>query len=230
MMKYGDLDLKRLREECGLDFAHYTYLRNQCSCCYGPRDLPAKYWHNHIIKPEGEEIQYILFKNANNGSGAVSAGDTICIPSKSQRKWGVLSSHVRVYILWNFPEEKMDKVLACLRRQLDEDYHIVRPKDSWECITICLKEDMYECRNGNPEDIVPLWDREFRLDPYQPPEVKAKTFLEQNVFTIEVEHGNSYIIVAKDIVDAQQKAKEFLGDYDFTIDHISETGTKGVYC
>lgn len=44
MKKYGDLKLSKLRDELGLDFAHYTYLRGQCSCCYGPLDMSARYW------------------------------------------------------------------------------------------------------------------------------------------------------------------------------------------
>lgn len=46
MKTYADLDLKAIREACDLDFAHYTYGRGQCSCCYGPLEMPAKYWRN----------------------------------------------------------------------------------------------------------------------------------------------------------------------------------------
>ena len=44
MKTYADLDLFAIRDECGLYFARHTYSRNQCSCCYGPLDMPAKYW------------------------------------------------------------------------------------------------------------------------------------------------------------------------------------------
>ena len=32
-LKYKDLDLKGLREKCGLDFAHFTYESGMGSCC-----------------------------------------------------------------------------------------------------------------------------------------------------------------------------------------------------
>lgn len=68
---YGDLDLIGLRKKLDLDFAHFTYLPHQCSCCYGPYDLPARYWKNNTIPEPRESIDFILFKNANNGSGCV---------------------------------------------------------------------------------------------------------------------------------------------------------------
>ena len=72
-LQYKDLDLKGLREKCGIDFAHYTFKKGMCSCCYGPSDFPAKYWHKGIVKEDTiENVSYILFKNADNGSGRVT--------------------------------------------------------------------------------------------------------------------------------------------------------------
>lgn len=45
-MKYKDLDLRAIMEAENLDFAHWTYQRGQCSCCYGPEDQPRRYWRN----------------------------------------------------------------------------------------------------------------------------------------------------------------------------------------
>lgn len=54
MKKYGDLDLKKLAEIADLDFAHFTYKKNQCSCCYDPTDMAKKYWRN---KEKYEQIK-----------------------------------------------------------------------------------------------------------------------------------------------------------------------------
>lgn len=85
MKTYGDLNLKAIREACGLDFAHYTYQKNQCSCCYGPQDQPKRYWLNGII-PEHDNYSFVLFKNAYNGSGTVTKSNIIedytCIEHK----------------------------------------------------------------------------------------------------------------------------------------------------
>lgn len=48
MKIYKDLNMKKIREDNGLDFAHYTYLPGQCTCCYGPMDMPARYWRNSL--------------------------------------------------------------------------------------------------------------------------------------------------------------------------------------
>lgn len=63
MQNYKSLNLKKVRDDNGLDFAHFTYLKNQCSCCYGPADLPARYWAGGK-RPEKvtDNTQYILFK------------------------------------------------------------------------------------------------------------------------------------------------------------------------
>ena len=163
MKTYGDLDLKKLREECGLDFAHFTYQRGQCSCCYGPKDLPDKYWAKgkkpKVIKTlyredgsiaaiywnrRDEDIQYILFKNANNGLGIVTKEDIICKKPKNSKWHDSVFNAMRVYIEWQFPEEKMDQVLTALYNQLDSDYAIIRPESSMQCIEIAFTQDLTE--------------------------------------------------------------------------------------
>ena len=75
-MKYGELNLREIRDLADIDFAHFTYRRGQCSCCYGPKDLLKMYWKNRVI-PEHDDYSYILFKNADNGSGTVTKNDEI---------------------------------------------------------------------------------------------------------------------------------------------------------
>ena len=89
---YADLDLKRIRDDCGLDFARHTYSKGQCSCCYTPLDMPTKYWakgkkpkkinvtrdqkgdiNSYQWDRDTNEIPFILFKNANNGCGVINS-------------------------------------------------------------------------------------------------------------------------------------------------------------
>lgn len=121
---YGELDLKKIREECGLDFAHFTYKKGQCSCCYTPKDMAAKYWHNGII-PTGNDYTYILFKNAENGSGTVTANDTI-------RNYTCVE--------WNMSDEQLAKVCDMLQEQLGNDYYVEKPLDEGTTIIIWTKE------------------------------------------------------------------------------------------
>lgn len=131
MKKYKDLDLKIIREKADLDFAHYTYKPGMCSCCYSPTDLPKIYWRNKEYpkvrawdSTDKNGYQYLLFKNADNGSGHVEREDTIddytCIE-------------------WGFPEEKLDTVCKLLEEQLDDDYVVEKPENSMRCIVIRLK-------------------------------------------------------------------------------------------
>lgn len=76
MKTYMDLNLKKVREACNLDFAHYTYGRGMCSCCYGPEDLPARYWRDGKVRKD-DKFTYILFRNAENGSGTVKRTDEV---------------------------------------------------------------------------------------------------------------------------------------------------------
>lgn len=125
MKHYKDLDLQQIRDECGLDFAHFTYQKGQCSCCYGAKDQPAIYWKNHKI-PEGDNYSFILFKNAYNGSGTVTKNDII---------------EDYTCVSWDFDITKLHKVCELLRSQLDSDYIVVEPVDETSCIIIrtCAK-------------------------------------------------------------------------------------------
>lgn len=143
MKTYGDLDLKKIREDNGLDFAHFTYLRGQCSCCHGPLDMPARYWHKskkpikiQHTTPEGlitcsyelggepfdrYRIKYILFKNAWNGRGTVTKKDVI---------------RGQTCVSYSLDAPLVEKVCRDLASQLDEDYVVVVPEDSMTCIVI----------------------------------------------------------------------------------------------
>lgn len=120
MITYGDLDLKHLREVCDIDFAHFTYKKHQCSCCYGPKDLSKRYWRNHII-PEGDDYSFILFKNAENGSGTVTKNDEI---------------RDNCCIEWNLTDEQLDKVCAELQKQVDGWFTVIKPEDKYTCIIL----------------------------------------------------------------------------------------------
>lgn len=224
MMTYGELNLKKLREKCDLDFAHYTYTKGMCSCCYGPADLPSKYWRDNKVIPEDDprynDIHYVLFKNANNGSGEVCAKDTICMTSRRQKKWGCGFGYHTVCISWSLTPTQLEQVLKELRRQLDEDYHVIRPKDKMECIQIKLSPSM------KPED----WEREFRLDPFRPVEYVIKDLEEQGrVFTCECEDtGDKYIVFAENHSKALEKCESYIHD-GFEIDYLQQAEQPGVY-
>lgn len=132
--QYQDLDLKAIREACDLDFAHYTYKKGMCSCCYSPKDLASRYWKGHQISTKeayrsfdrkseenDNEYEYLLFKNADNGSGHVT-------------KFDYIKSYTCVE--WGFPMSKMDKVCDMLQEQLGDSYEIERPSDHLTCIII----------------------------------------------------------------------------------------------
>lgn len=120
-MQYGDLNLKKIRDDNGLDFAHFTYQRGMCSCCYGPRDLPKRYWRGNRIPADDYEYTYLLFKNADNGSGHVKRADEIdnytCIE-------------------WGFPMEKLEKICKDLQEQLGDKYVVLMPTNTHTCIQI----------------------------------------------------------------------------------------------
>ena len=125
-MKYKDLNLKHLREVCDIDFAHYTYKKGMCSCCYGPKDLPSIYWKNRKILTDVDydDISYILFKNADNGSGCVRAEDNMR----------------RIeYIAWNLTPEQLDKVIAELEKQVGDEYDVECPDNKYTCIILRKK-------------------------------------------------------------------------------------------
>lgn len=120
-MQYGDLNLKKIRDDNGLDFAHFTYQRGMCSCCYGPRDLPKRYWRGNVIPEDDYDYTYLLFKNADNGSGHVKRADEIdnytCIE-------------------WGFPMEKLEKICKDLQEQLGDKYVVLMPTNIHTCIQI----------------------------------------------------------------------------------------------
>jgi hypothetical protein len=132
MKTYGDLNLRVIRDACDLDFAHYTYKKGQCSCCYGPKDLPKIYWKNRII-PETNDYTYILFKNANNGSGCVCKGDVI--DNYTFIEYGFKS------------DEQKHKFCTMLQEQLGDEYVVKEPESNRDCIIIYTLEE-YEKREA----------------------------------------------------------------------------------
>lgn len=124
-MKYQDIDLKKIREENGLDFAHFTYLRNMCSCCSTPLEFPARYWHKGIKPTSMDNVQYLIFKNADNGSGRVTKNDNI---SECE------------CISWKFPVEKLGKVCGDLENQMGREYEILVPGSKHLCILAVSRE------------------------------------------------------------------------------------------
>ena len=139
-MQYKDLNLKKIRDDNGLDFAHFTYQRGMCSCCYGPLDLPKRYWRggkrpvevDDHYEVDGQrintnDVQFILFKNANNGSGSVKSADKIkdyqCIE-------------------WHFPMEKMKRICQELQNQVGDEYVVMAPPNEGYCIIIFKKSNV----------------------------------------------------------------------------------------
>lgn len=125
MKRYRDLDLKAIREEVGLDFAHYTYKSGQCSCCYGPKDMASIHWKDRVI-PEGDDYTYLLFKNASNGSGVVSKDD-----------WIESNTCIEYYM----SVEQRGAVCRLLQEQLGEGYEVINPGMETRCIEIMVSED-----------------------------------------------------------------------------------------
>lgn len=139
-MKYKELNLKKIREDNDLDFAHFTYKNGMCSCCYGPKDLPKRYWRNNTI-PEGDDYTYILFKNANNGSGIVKRDDEI-------KDYQCVS--------WEFPIEKLENVCKDLQEQVGDGYEVLMPTNDMYCIVIFHKGSRYieyELKSGHYKTI-----------------------------------------------------------------------------
>lgn len=124
-MKYKDLNLKKIRDKNDLDFAHFTFKPGMCSCCYGPRDLPKKYWKNGIVANENDDYTYLLFKNADNGSGYVKFTDDI-------KPYQAIS--------WNFPKEKLVGVCKDLQEQFGDKYIVMVPANDFHCI-VALRID-----------------------------------------------------------------------------------------
>jgi hypothetical protein len=139
MKIYADLNLKKIQNDNNIDFAHFTYLRRQCSCCYGPGDLPARYWLNgvklpkyiegtekynaagEIIAGKSRDITYFLFKNADNGFGRVKKND-------------VIKDHT--CISWRLSPQQLQAVCVALQEQLGAEYKVIMPKRDIDCIEI----------------------------------------------------------------------------------------------
>lgn len=138
MKTYADLDLIKIRDECGLDFARHTYSKHQCSCCYGPLDMAAHWWakgkkpklisiSERISKWDRnlDDISFILFKNAWNGSGYIKSLDE---PIKD----GTCISY-----RFNSDAQKQ-QVCTMLQEQLGADYTVVVPENNLTCIELKL--------------------------------------------------------------------------------------------
>lgn len=149
MTRYEELDLKKLRNELGLDFAHYTYKRGQCSCCYGPRDMAKKYWRGGVI-PDNNNFKAILFKNADNGSGRIRAGnemiqDYTCVEH------------------YNLSFEERLAVGKKLKEQLDDEYIVCVPRNDLYTLIILWKGGHYfdkhkaDIEKQQDKDGAPMW-------------------------------------------------------------------------
>ena len=137
---YGDLNLRKIREEAKLDFAHFTFLPGQCSCCYGPPDLPLIYWSGKTMAEKRKkrteadkngDYSYILFKNAYNGSGSVRKKDIIGRYDLYYR-----SEYGSVYVSWQLSQEQLDLVCSLLQEQLGAGYKVTKPQSDLHCIKI----------------------------------------------------------------------------------------------
>ena len=176
--KYKNLDLEAIREAADLDFAHYTYKKGMCSCCYGPKNLSSKYWKNgkvsgkeafsawafdpikkayctfdfgtKVDKPHDNEFEYLLFKNADNGSGVVDANtdiDSVCVE-------------------WGFPSEKLNLVCKMLEEQLGYDYKVIKPKNFSKCIIIRRKLTREDLVDLSLDEVQREWEK-IKEEEYQ---------------------------------------------------------------
>lgn len=142
MKTYADLDLKKIRDDCGLDFARHTYSQGQCSCCYGPQDMGEEWWvkgkkpQKIVAKRDAagksvsytwdrdiDKYTYILFKNADNGSGRIKS---LKEPVKNH-------TFVEHRVSSN---EQLEKVCQMLQEQLGAMYYVEMPEDQNFCIDI----------------------------------------------------------------------------------------------
>lgn len=140
MKKYGDLNLKKIRDDYGLDFAHFTYLKGQRACEFSLLDFPARYWRDGKKptkietdvsvncemngKPlDKNKIWYVLFRNVGGSGGTKTRGDDI----KGD-----------VYIDWNMPKATLRKVCKALKGQLGNEYSICEPKSPAYTIIIAM--------------------------------------------------------------------------------------------
>lgn len=123
---YKDLKLIDFRKKMDLDFCHFTYKGNQCSCCYGPKDLPARYWKNGVIQKD-KDFKYLLYKNANNGSGTRKLNDFV--NDVDFISWG------------NMDSNELENVCKELSNTYGEDYIVLVPSDEYSTIIVIDKND-----------------------------------------------------------------------------------------
>lgn len=120
-LTYGELNLKAIMAAADLDFAHFTYQKNMCSCCYGPSDMSKRYWKDGVVRNEDDDYSYILFKNSNNGSGAVRKIDVIESPT---------------FISYRLSDSQMAIVIKELQKQLGSEYKVIAPESEFRCVEI----------------------------------------------------------------------------------------------
>lgn len=121
---YKELDLISFRKKEDIDFCHYTYKRGQCSCCYGPSDLPSLYWKNRTIRKD-RDVKYLLYKNANNGSGTRKGTD---------------ETNDIDFISWgNLDRTELEKICMDLSINYGEEYVILVPSSDWSTIIVLYK-------------------------------------------------------------------------------------------
>ena len=139
---YGELNLKEIRDKVGLDFAHFTYLKGMCSCCYFSYDLPVVYWRGKTKEEklercrnaeDGKDYTFLLFKNADNGSGIVKKSDSVCFPNK---KGKTLGEPQMTYIGWSMSSEQLERTCNLLQSQLGLEYRVIKPANETKAIGI----------------------------------------------------------------------------------------------
>lgn len=142
MKTYADLNLIKIRDDCGLDFARHTYSSGQCSCCYGPEDMGKKWWAKgkkpkqivtkcdaarktigYSSNRKNNEFTFILFKNADNGSGHIKSLDE---PIKNH-----------TFVSYDCSQQQLEMVCRMLQEQLGAMYYVKMPKNKEYCINIC---------------------------------------------------------------------------------------------
>ena len=146
---YGELNLKEIREKCGLDFAHYTYPHGMCPCCTCFLDFPKRYWNpkrrpQKIVLPDStaayeldgkrvtvDDFTYLLFLNSDR-DGGYATKDT-------------LIDSVNVAYRFVSDQQKSD-VCRLLSKQLGKNYVVAEPMHSWTVLRVYYLKD-FKCRS-----------------------------------------------------------------------------------
>ena len=76
---------------------------------------------NGIIKDD--DYTYILFKNANNGSGSVKRDD-------------YLSDQSQICISWHLNDKQLNAVVRELRKQVGTEFIVSKPDNDYMCIVL----------------------------------------------------------------------------------------------